>query len=241
MKNLAIIFIFSICFVGISQETIKYTSKDNLQITADIYKSDSVSDTFILLFHQAGSSRGEYKEIAPKLNTLGYNALAVDQRSGNASNGVKNETNALAKKEGKKTGFLDAYQDIEASIAYVKQTYKPKKIIIWGSSYSSSLVLKYAGENTDAVQAVLSFSPGEYFGSKNFIAQSAKNIKIPTFITSAKNEKKGWASIYGAISSKQKQEFIPKGNGNHGSSTLWSSKKDHKEYWKAVEAFLKVI
>lgn len=240
MKYLAILFTITFSLSSYSQTTIQYPSTDNLQITADLYTAET-NDTFILLFHQAGSSRGEYKEIAPKLNALGYSCLAVDQRSGNASNGVANQTKALAKKEGKKTTFLDAYQDIEASITYVKKTYSPKKIVIWGSSYSSSLVLKYAGENTNAIQAVMSFSPGEYFGSKNFISQSAKNIQIPTFITSAKNEKKGWAAIYDAIPSKKKQEFIPNGSGNHGSSTLWSSKKDHKEYWTAVEAFLKTI
>ena len=240
MKFLSVIFTVTFVAFSYSQTTIQFPSKDKLQVTADLYTAEN-SDTFILLFHQAGSSRGEYKEIAPKLNALGYNALAVDQRSGNASNGIKNETKALAKKEKKETGFLDAYQDIEASIDYVKKTYSPKKIIIWGSSYSSSLVLKYAGENTNAIQAVLSFSPGEYFGSKSFISQSAKDITIPTFITSAKNEKKGWANIYSIIPSKKKQEFIPKGSGNHGSSTLWSSKKDHKEYWAAVEDFLKTI
>ncbi len=240
MKTLIALFIFTFSLSGFSQNTVTYPSKDGLQITADEYKAEN-SDTVILLFHQAGSSRGEYNEIAPKLNTLGYHALAVDQRSGNSSNGVKNKTKQQAKQDGKKTSFKDAFQDIEASIAYVKKTYSPKKIIIWGSSYSSSLVLKYAGDFPDSVNAVLSFSPGEYFGSKSFISESAKNITIPTFITSAKNERKGWATIYNVIPSKQKQEFIPNGSGNHGSSTLWSSKKDHKEYWTAVEGFLKTI
>ena len=240
MKFLSILFTVVFVTFSYSQTTINYPSKDKLQITADLYSAEN-SDTFILLFHQAGSSRGEYKEIAPKLNDMGFSALAVDQRSGNASNGIKNETNALAKKENKKTSFIDAYQDIEASIAYVKATYSLKKIIIWGSSYSSSLVLKYAGENTDAIQAVLSFSPGEYFGSKTFISECAKNINVPTFITSAKNEKKSWSAIYDVIDSKEKEAFIPKGNGNHGSSTLWSSKEDHEEYWNAVTKFLKKI
>lgn len=241
MKKILALLVFSIGLFSFSQDTVTYPSTDGLQITADVYKADSNSDTFILLFHQAGFSRGEYIEIAPKLNTLGYHAMAVDQRSGNAANGVKNQTKIAAKKANKSTKYIDAFQDIEASINYVKKTYKPKKIIIWGSSYSSSLVLKYAGDFPDAVDAVMSFSPGEYFGSKGFIAESAKNIKIPSFITSSRGEKNSWSKINASISSGKNKTFIPNGSGNHGAKALWASKSDHKEYWKAVTAFLETI
>ncbi len=240
MKQICILFLVLFTRYTYSQQTITYNATDGISVTADFYEAKS-SDQFIILFHQAGWSRGEYKEIAPKLNALGYNCLAVDQRSGGAVNGVQNETNAVAKKKGKKTEFVDAFQDLEASIAYVKNTYKPKKLIIWGSSYSSSLVLKYAGEHPDSLDGVLSFSPGEYFEDKKFITKSAKHIKIPVFITSAQNEKKSWASIYEAIPSDKKQSFRPKTKGNHGSRALWAKFSDHEEYWKAVKIFLKTI
>lgn len=223
-----------------AQETIEYPSKDGLQITADYYENVN-SDTFILLFHQAGWSRGEYKETAPKLNTLGYACLAIDQRSGGAVNNITNETNKRAKKAGKETAFIDAYQDIEVTVAYVKETYKPKKIIIWGSSYSSSLVLKYAGDNPSSIDAALSFSPGEYFGKDNFIKNSASKIKVPTFITSAQNEKNSWAAIHNAIPTTTKTSYLPKTKGNHGSRALWSSFNDSDGYWTAVKDFLKNI
>ena len=38
---------------------------------------------------------------------------------------------------------------------------KTKKVIIWGSSYSSALALKIAGDGRVKVDAVLSFAPGE--------------------------------------------------------------------------------
>ena len=241
MKNLILLFAFVYGLSGFSQETVTYASTDDLQITADVYKAESDSDTFIILFHQAGYSRGEYTEIAPKLNSLGYHAMAVDQRSGNAVNGVKNQTKIEAKKAGKKTKYINAFPDVKASVDYVKNTYNPEKIIIWGSSYSSSLVLKYAGDFPDAVDAVLSFSPGEYFGSKGLIAESAKDIKIPSFITSSRGEKKSWSKINESISSGKNTTFVPNGSGNHGSKALWTSKSDHKEYWEAVTAFLKTI
>ena len=238
MKTIYTLILTLSCLLSYSQKTIEYPSKDGLQITADLYET-AYSDTFILLFHQAGWSRGEYKEIAPKLNTLGYTCLAIDQRSGGEVNKIVNQTHERAKKEGKATAFIDAFQDIEATVAYVKKTYTPKKIIIWGSSYSSSLVLKYAGDYPNAIDAVLSFSPGEYFGKDNFIKNSASNIKVPTFITSALAEKKSWSSIHTVIPTAAKTSYLPKTKGNHGCRALWNKFNDSSEYWSAVKDFLK--
>ncbi|MDH7444838.1 alpha/beta hydrolase [Aquimarina sp. 2201CG14-23] len=240
MKNIITTLILLLTVSIYGQKTIDFPSKDGLVITADVYDTKD-SDQFIILFHQAGWSRGEYLEIAPKLNSLGYNCMAVDQRSGGAVNGVKNKTKALAQKQGKQTEFVDAFQDIEAAVDYVKKTYNPKKIIIWGSSYSSALVLKYAGDNPEAVQGVLSFAPGEYFGKKGFITKSAANIKVPVFITSAQNEKKNWSGIYEAIPEGKKQSFLPETKGNHGSRALWDKFSDSDAYWVAVKGFLKTI
>ncbi|KZS41634.1 hypothetical protein AWE51_19740 [Aquimarina aggregata] len=240
MKHLLTSVLLFLTIYSYSQQKVEYDAKDGITITADLYDAKG-SDAFIILFHQAGWSRGEYKEIAPKLNALGYKCLAVDQRSGGGVNGVQNETNALAKKKGKKTAYVDAFQDLEASVAYVKKTYKPKKLIIWGSSYSSALVLKYAGDYPDAIDAALSFSPGEYFGDKKFITKSASHIKAPVFITSAQNEKESWSGIYDVIPSNKKQSFLPKTKGNHGARALWDKFPDSKEYWAAVKGFLNTI
>ena len=240
MKSILITIITLLTITVYGQKVIDFPSKDGLTITADMYEAEN-SKQFIILFHQAGWSRGEYQEIAPKLNALGYHALAVDQRSGGGVNDIKNKTNALAKKEGKKTEFVDAFQDVEAAVSYVKSTYKPDKIIIWGSSYSSSLVLKYAGDYPDKIDGVLSFSPGEYFGKKSFITTSAANIMVPVFITSAKSEKKSWSGIYDAIPSSKKQFFLPETKGNHGSRALWEKFSDNQNYWTVVKGFLKTI
>jgi len=240
MKKFILLLAISAINTALAQNTITYPSKDGVTITADLYKIKKEAP-FILLFHQAGWSRGEYQEIAPKLNQMGYHVLAVDQRSGGKINEIVNQTHIAAKKAGKNTQYADAFQDIEASIAYIKKQYRPKKIIIWGSSYSSALVLKYAGDYPNTVQAVLSFSPGEYFNSKNYISHSAKNITIPVFITSSKQEKSSWSDIYDVIPSSKKQFYLPTSNGNHGSRALWEKFDDHHGYWQAVIYFLNQI
>ena len=242
MKPLIIIIPLSLLNVSksLTQEKITFPSKDGLTVTADLYKSHPSSSPFIVLFHQAGWSRGEYGEIAPKLNEMGFNCLAVDLRSGGGVNGIKNETNAAAKRANKGTDYLDTYQDIEAAIDYTKSNQVQGKILIWGSSYSSSLVLKYAGDNVGDLDGVLSFSPGEYFKSesKSYVVSSVKNISIPVFVTSSKNEKNSWENIFAAMPSSQKRSFLPKTKGNHGSKALWSKFADSNEYWEAVSSFL---
>lgn len=119
-------------------ETLTFPSKDGITITADLYSPNPDISPFIILFHQAGWSRGEYLEIAPKLNAMGFNCMAIDQRSGNEVNGIKNQTKIEADKLNKPTEYMDAMPDLEAAIEYVSNKYSESKLIIWGSSYSSS-------------------------------------------------------------------------------------------------------
>jgi len=223
-------------------ETIQFPAEDGLLVTADLYQWHEEDAPFIVLFHQAGWSRGEYKEIAPKLGEMGFNCLAVDQRSGKAVNKVSNETAKLATAKKLKTTYPDALPDMRAALRLVESRYPDAKRIAWGSSYSSALVLVLAGNEPELMHAVLSFSPGEYFGKlgkgKDYVSKAASKIKHPVFITSSKKEHKSWKSIYEVIPSTKKTSFLPKTAGNHGSRALWAKHSDAGAYWTAVQAFL---
>ena len=215
---------------------IEFASGDGLMITADHYHVNK-SNPVIVLCHQANYSRGEYTEIADSLNRLGFNCLAIDQRSGNSVNGVTNETKSRAVAAGKGTDFIDAKQDIVAAVAWAKNYYD-KNVILLGSSYSSSLVLIIAKEDAN-VEKVLSFSPGEYLSPIN-VKTSITGLNKPAFLTSSKTEATGVTSFYNVITSTSKVQFTPTGNGVHGAKALWSSQPDQAEYWLAVKAFLGV-
>ena len=225
-------------------ETIRFPSADSIEITADLYlKHADKSKPFIVLCHQAGWSRGEYREIAPKLNQMGFNCMAIDQRSGKGINNVDNETMKLAEAAGKGVQFLDAEQDMIAALKHAKKNYADGKLILWGSSYSAALSLRIAGEHTDLVDGALSFAPGEYFARfgkpEDYIQSSAKKIKDPIFVTSAKNEYQRWKAIFEVVSADGKTKFVPETKGNHGSRALWARFDDSGDYWKATEGFLK--
>jgi len=221
---------------------VSFPSSDGILITGEYIPGDDSSSPIILLCHQAGWSRGEYQEIGPKLRELGYSSLAIDQRSGGSVNDVINATHIAAKKENKPTTFLDAEQDIIAAINYIKKAF-PKKsnLYLWGSSYSAALAIKIGAQNEN-VDAVISFSPGEYFDdlgkSDHYISDAALKLNKPVFITSGKDEVSYWSTIFDNIPAENKVGFIPKGNGKHGSRNLWKKFDDHQEYWDAVTAFL---
>jgi len=194
----------------------------------------------ILLFHQAGSSSGEYADIAPRLQREGFAALAIDQRVGGDLYGA-NRTMAAA---AGKTDYLGALPDLEAALAWGKAKGMP--IILWGSSYSASLVflLADAADAKGSVKAVIAFSPGEYFNDKKMVAAAAAKVTVPVFVTSANTmeEEAEAKAIVSATSATDRQQYIPR-TGIHGSSTLNANKDPGgaDENWTAVLAFLKRV
>jgi pimeloyl-ACP methyl ester carboxylesterase len=222
-------------------KSVDFPTAGGIQGRADVYATKNKSATLILLFHQAGWSRGEYREIAPKLVKAGYRVMAVDQRSGGAVNSVQNETHYRATRMGLARSYLDAYVDMTAALAYARKELKARRIVVWGSSYSSSLVFRLAAEHPQDVVGVMAFSPGEYFKKEgaNYIEAFAKRVKLPVFVTSSKKEREVVKPIFDASPAKKKILFTPASGGQHGSRALWNKWGDHDVYWASVNGFLK--
>ncbi len=220
-----------------AQQTVTFKSTDGLDITADLYLQDK-SLPFILLFHQANFSRGEYLETAPRFVKMGFNCLVVDLRSGKEVNYIQNETAKRARELNLPTGYLDAEKDIIASISYIKQ-YTKDKIILVGSSYSASLVLLIAKNNT-MVSAVLAFSPGEYFEPAHSLKKELTGFNKPVFAASTKNEYPFVKEMFSGISESMITWYSPSnGEGTHGSRILWKSSPDSEECWMSLLMFVK--
>jgi dienelactone hydrolase len=213
------------------------TAADGVKVFAWHYPAADASKPAILFFHQAGSNHAEYSLVAPRLNAIGYHCLAIDQRSGGKMWGTQNQT---AKALGREADYLSALQDLEAALAWPKTQGLPAKSVVWGSSYSASLVFLLAAKHPDAVAAVLAFSPGEYLGEPHLVESNARSLHMPVFIDSAKDEAEIAVARTIATASHAVQ-FIPNIAGVHGSSTLREDRnpKGAPENWQAVEAFLK--
>lgn len=222
--------------LALSRQKISFPSKDNLPITADVYLQKGMEPT-MLLCHQAGFSRGEYKNTALKINDLGISCMAIDQRSGKEAQGVINETAKAAVDKSLPTSYLDARQDIEAAIDYLYERNGNQPIILVGSSYSASLSL-LIGKDNPKVKAIAAFSPGEYFKGVD-IAETIKGTSKPVFVTSSKKESPGVETLTKGIDAEYLTHYKPEVEGIHGSRALWESTEGNGGYWGSFKEFLK--
>ncbi len=240
MKLFFSLTVLFLCYSSISaQEKVGFYGPDSLYITADMYLKD-YRYPFILLFHQAESSRGEYREIAKKLLNLDYNCLAVDLRSGDNMNFVRNETALDAQRKHLPNRFIDARSDVNAAINYIAGK-SSKPVVLFGSSYSASLCLLVA-KNNPKVKAVVAFSPGEYFRPEITMRDALKGFDKPVFVATSKLENEYVEKMMDAVPEKLKTIYTPSDSkGTHGAKALWNSNKDSEAYWLELLLFFKKI
>ncbi len=226
-------------FICSGQQKVSFYAQDSLKIIADLYLND-YKLPFILLFHQDGSSRGEYKEIAARLIKLDYNCLAVDLRSGDKINYIVNETAENAKISNLPTTFYDAKKDIEATIRYVRK-FSQQPIVLFGSSFSASLCLMIAKNNPD-IRAIIAFSPGEFFGPEVLVKNAISGITQPIFISTTDLEYEFVMQMLAGVPEQNRHVFkASKGKGDHGAKMLWKSCESSDECWLDMMLFFKKI
>jgi len=223
---------------------VEFESSDGLRVSADLYSTDPRAPT-ILLVHQSGASRGEYRQIAPRLKQMGFNALAIDNRWGRVDrwNGVENLTAQrhgtaaiVASGDRAKIRAIDRVSDLRAAVRWLAAQGFTGALLLWGSSITANGVLAVATEDP-RVAAVLAFSPGEYDEqNKTAMQQQVQQLKAPVLIACGEDEHELCHEIYRAIPGEQKRFYIA-ARGRHGSSILL----DDPANWKPVEEFLEAF
>lgn len=218
-------------------KAISFASLDGLEVSANIYEIES-EHPVIVLCHQARYNKAEYHGIAERLNKLGFTCMAIDQRSGGPISEYQNETNLRAVEAGKPVDYLDAEQDIRAAVSFAHKKFG-RNIILWGSSYSSSIA-PYIATDMEEVIAFISFSPGDYYQpQKESLVTVLKDYDKRMFLTSSKQEATALSQLVQDIGLNQAEvQFVPEGSGHHGSRALWENQEGGEEYWEAVTAFL---
>ncbi len=218
-----------------AQQTVRFTAADGVEITADHYVI-STQKPYLILLHQEGLSRGEYREIAPKLANLGFNCLSIDLRMGDESNFVKNQTFIDAQSKAIPVSMVDVQKDIQAAIDFVAARSQ-QPIILIGSSYSASLALIEATKNFK-VKAVVAFSPKEFLNENLSVKDSINNIYVPILALSTRLEYSEMSELLRDVRKKHLTLFKPsQGEGAHGVQALWASNPNSKEYWMVLTQF----
>lgn len=222
---------------------VQFKAADGAEIFGVYYAAPNSSQPMILLFHQAGSNHFEYASIAPKLVAAGFSCVAIDQRWGGIMWGRGNQTvHKLGHTETAAGKVEDLQADLEAALGWARQREPHRKFILWGSSYSASLVFVVAAEHPDEIAGVLAFSPGEYFDTHpTLVRDAAMKVHVPVFVTS-ENDADALADatrIYDAVASHDKVHYRAR-FAVHGSSTLRPDRnpKGAAANWQAVMKFL---
>ncbi len=235
------LILFLTALNGLAQKTVVFPSSDRLPITADLY-TDQETDPYMVLFHQDNSSRGEYRETAPKMMKFGYNCLAVDLRLGKEENFVINETYQKALESFLPTDYLSILKDINAAIDYAYNlSPQHKPVILVGSSYSASLCL-IAARNNPKVKAVIAFSPGEYFGSNLSVRKNLVDLEKPVLVMGCSEESTYWKELFANAGLHNFTFFVPeKKKGLRGSQSLWKTCEAKTEYWIEMMMFIRKL
>jgi pimeloyl-ACP methyl ester carboxylesterase len=237
MRKVIALFLCFITCEMFSQVTHFFYAPDSVKVTYDEYFASKKAPV-ILLCHQANYSRGEYVDIAKKINKLGYNCIALDQRSGNTCNNIQNETHLSAKALNKSTSYMDAEVDITEALNFFNTKYQ-KKIILFGSSYSASLILKIAKKDNSKIKALICFSPGEYF-ENYLLEQGVKDLSTFTFVYGATEEFPAIEKCTSGLLNRKtfKPMFNP---GQHGASVLWPTCPSSTEFWMDLTSALQLL
>lgn len=237
---LACILFFSIVFSSfnsVRKRTITFTASDGLEITADDYVIGP-EKPYVLLFHEQGSSRGEFSTIARRLCKLDYNCLAVDLRNGGSYKYISNETAKRLRGQQLDAGLKGIELDLLASIRYATEKSR-LPVVLLGSGANGSLSLKTA-LNSDDVRAVVALSPGEYFMPEIKIQDAISSLKKPVFITSSKAEFPYVAELASGMDKEFVTLFEPnRGPGDRGARSLSLDYEFNNEYWIALMLFFK--
>jgi dienelactone hydrolase len=225
---------------------VRFRSSDRLEVTADFYRATASGRPCVLLFHQSGSSRGEYRTIAPALAARGFSALAVDLRSGRRDrwNLVWNETarkagtiDAIERGDGEKLQQImaGAPKDEDAALSWLREQRGCGRVVVWGSSFSANHALDMARRFPDQIGGVIAFSPGEYDpANPEAMRAVAAEVKVPAWVVWGRREGEISEPVFKALRSG------PRGargsqTGFHGSSILFDDTFPWGDLWIFLE------
>jgi len=234
------IFVFVLAsFSAISIKTVRFSASDGLLITADEYIVNP-GNPYILLFHEQGSSRGEYGTIARRLCKLDFNCLAVDLRNGGSENYVSNETARRLRESNLDAGLSGIEKDVMAAIQYAKER-SDQPVVLFGSGANGSLSLKMALADS-SVRAVVALSPGEYFLPEIKIQDAISDLRKPVFITCSTAEFPYVSELASGMDQEYVTLFMPEqGAGERGTGSFSVDYDYNTDYWIALILFLKEL
>jgi dienelactone hydrolase len=216
---------------------------DGVTVTSDVYTPVSARVGCVLLMHQSGGSRGEYRVIGPQLAAHGWLALAADLRFGrqDRSTGIPNETGqrvgtpAILDRndaEARRALVRASRADVEASLAHLTAA-GCRDVVLWGSSATTIQALQRAKDDP-RIRAAILFSPGEYLrDDPEAMRTIARQLRRPILVVHGREEAELALPVAEAIPAALRTVHASD-LGAHGSAIL----VEDGGAWKPVRDFL---
>ena len=168
-------------------QTINFDAPDGVRIVGTFYAANKENSPAVLMLHQFGGSRADYKDLARQFQANGINVLAIDGRGfGESTKKADGSRVSVSQSD-------EAVAGMKSDVAAVKflggqETVDKTRIGIVGASYGSSLAIIHAGENPE-IKSVALLSPGtNYFGNLPTMPAIEKYGARPVLIVAAEDE-----------------------------------------------------
>jgi dienelactone hydrolase len=220
-------------------------ASDGALVTSEVYRPERRARLCFALFHQSGSSRGEYRTIGAELARRGYLAVASDIRWGNRDrwndvvndNAVRHGTpGALAAKDQERVRAIKAGEskDLDAAVDWLSAN-GCSAIVAWGASIQANGVLELAAHRPKAIAAVIAVSPGEYAKDEPERMQTiAARVTQPALVLWGKDETDLSKPIFDKLSGAKR---FHSSTGRHGNPVFFEDALS----WKALGDFLQLV
>lgn len=152
----------------------EFTAPDGLLIAATYYAAVRRPAPTVILLHMVGSNKEAWQPLVGKLQTAGYNAVAIDLRGHGATGGTVDWVKA-------QQDILSVYQQVS-----VLPNVTPTRISIIGANVGANLAIT-ACATLESCRSVVLLSPSlDYFGVTTGDAMTS--LTIPALIVASRND-----------------------------------------------------
>jgi len=190
-------------------ENVSFTTSDGIKIAATFYKAQSPNGVVVILLHMRAKSRGDWEDFALKLNSAGFDALAIDFRGHGESGGTKIDNFS-------DQDYQNLILDAAAAYEYLTSRDPNAKTVAVGASIGANTALNYAVQNPD-IKAVVLLSPGlNYMGVRT--DEISKQISVPVFLATSADDQQSYEGLEtwkANIKSLETTTFTDAGHGTN--------------------------
>lgn len=137
-------------------EKIQITTKDNVKIVGDYYSALSTKGAVLL--HMMPATKESWITLAAKLQSAGFQVLAIDLRGHGKSGGGPDGYKSFSDKE-----HQASIQDVEAAAEFLK-TKGVSELYLGGASIGANLALWYAADHPEIKKVILLSAGLNYYG-----------------------------------------------------------------------------